>query len=383
MGADAIGRREIEIPDALAPGVDERRHGMETVHAVRVAADGGEGRQPLLGRLVRHLDIGDELVALLLRQQKRHQRMMCAEGVPDPVVGVAAASGRKLVRLAVPAPIAGSLGDVDHPLEAAIERGVEDRPLGVTAPFHVNERELLVPGGASGGCQALEVEVIEFRPEIGPSLFGREVGNGETHLHCSRRLREVEREPPVARLRPQRRRLKLRMQMRRHVAREVRHLESALRENDRARLRHGREHERMRLGAFERNRHQGRLFARDDIDLRMERVEPEVVAVGARMGLIPCRDPAVLQRIGGSGPRLQTKEARRAMRRDEETKTVHAIIGWRGLRRVEAHHPVRTRHRRIGRHQQMADVADFGIYPIDRFTRVRTSRPAQGDSKDK
>lgn len=250
---------------------------------------------------------------------------MRPERVPDPVVGIAPASRRHLVHLPVPADAASALGDVDHALEAPVERRVEDGLLVVAAALDPDEREFRVPRRTRRRREAVDVEVAELGLQVGRGLHVRNVRDGIAHLHLARRLREIEREPTVGRLRLERRRVELSVQVDGQAPVTVGHRKRPVRIGGGSLLGERTHDERMRLGLLEAKRHQRRLLAGYEVDARAERVEPDVIAVRPRMRLVPRRAPAVVQGVRCARPRLQTEQAGVAVPRDEQPKAVDPV----------------------------------------------------------
>ena len=62
-----ISGAEVEARETLSIGISEGGDGVRAVHAVRIARDFGEGRQPSLGALLSHTEVAREHLLLLHR----------------------------------------------------------------------------------------------------------------------------------------------------------------------------------------------------------------------------------------------------------------------------------------------------------------------------
>ena len=147
---------------------------MVAIHAGVGAADDGE-RGHDSGLLV-HADIGLDLVGFHFGIEQRDERLQRAVGVPEPVVDVEGA--RVGVDLMIEsAVVAAVFGDVDHALEAAIERGVEDFALRFCAAFDCDLTESFVPARAGCVFYGVEVPCGNFVAKILLCLLRADEGN--------------------------------------------------------------------------------------------------------------------------------------------------------------------------------------------------------------
>ena len=158
-----VGFLHIEIPHALEPRIREPARRVIAIHAGVVAPEHGERRHP--ARLLIHADVGLKSGRLPFGIEQQMQRLKRAERVPDPVVHIERA--RILVNLVIERAVVTSvLGDVDHALVGAIERGVEHAALRLRAALDLDLAEHFVPTILRGALDLVEAPCGNFLLQI-------------------------------------------------------------------------------------------------------------------------------------------------------------------------------------------------------------------------
>src|SRR5689334_7873651 len=93
--------------------------------------------------------------------------------------------------------IASILSDVDHPLIAAIQSGVEDAPLFRYASFNLDLAEHFIPAIASAALDGFEVPIWNFFVQVFLRLLNADEGNAIAEFQNLLVWRRNDQEFPV------------------------------------------------------------------------------------------------------------------------------------------------------------------------------------------